>query len=144
MEEWRDVPGYEGYQVSDHGRVRSIRRHGYKIVRGSRLRALKHDEETRKIIKGKVVAIAVTLGKKKWLVHRLILLAFRGPCPPGKEGCHEDGDGTNNKLSNLRWDTHEGNMADMARHLNRVPRWDKPLSKLQLASAYVCGCAGLV
>lgn len=34
MEEWRDIPGYEGlYQVSDHGNVRSL---NYKKTRRCR------------------------------------------------------------------------------------------------------------
>lgn len=40
---------------------------------------------------------------KKYLVHRLVLEAFIGPCPPGYEASHEDGNPTNNDLSNLRW-----------------------------------------
>ena len=45
-------------------------------------------------------------------LHRLILEAFVGPCPDGMEGCHNDDDKLNNRLSNLRWDTRFGNMAD--------------------------------
>lgn len=45
-------------------------------------------------------------------VHRLVLTAFRGPCPTGKEGCHNDGDHTNNQLRNLRWDTHRNNQRE--------------------------------
>jgi hypothetical protein len=49
-------------------------------------------------------------------VHNLILEAFVGPCPPGMECCHHDGDPTNNRLSNLRWGTRLENMDDQARH----------------------------
>jgi hypothetical protein len=49
-------------------------------------------------------------------VHRLVLAAFVGPCPPGNDACHGDGDPTNNRLTNLRWDTHRENMRDMVRH----------------------------
>lgn len=48
--------------------------------------------------------------------HRLVLEAFVGPCPPGMECCHEDGDHQNNCLSNLRWDTRKNNHADKIRH----------------------------
>jgi hypothetical protein len=32
------------------------------------------------------------------------------------EGCHGDGDPANNRLSNLRWDTHSGNVQDSLAH----------------------------
>jgi hypothetical protein len=50
------------------------------------------------------------------LVSKLVLEAFRGPRPPGMEGCHNDGNSLNNNLSNLRWDTHLANVRDMFRH----------------------------
>lgn len=49
-------------------------------------------------------------------VHRLVLEAFVGPCPEGMEACHNDGDTTNNRLDNLRWDTRKGNHADRKKH----------------------------
>ncbi len=53
----------------------------------------------------------------KMFVHRLVLLAFVGPCPNGMEACHfPDRDVTNNRLSNLRWDTKQANAADATTH----------------------------
>src|SRR5262249_23950766 len=49
-------------------------------------------------------------------VHTLVLTAFRGPRPAGREACHNDGDRANNGLENLRWDTHKANAADARRH----------------------------
>lgn len=49
-------------------------------------------------------------------IHRLVLLAFVGPCPEGMECCHNDGNGKNNRLDNLRWDTSKANAADRKRH----------------------------
>lgn len=49
-------------------------------------------------------------------VHRLILLAFVGPCPDGMEACHKYGDMSDNRLDHLRWDTPESNYADMRKH----------------------------
>lgn len=51
-----------------------------------------------------------------FLIHRLVLLTFVGPCPEGMECLHGDGDKTNNDLFNLSWGTHQGNMDDMLRH----------------------------
>ena len=63
------------------------------------------------------------LGAKRYKtvrLHRLVLEAFVGPCPAGMEVCHNDGDPTNNRLSNLRCDTHRNNMLDMHGHGTRV------------------------
>lgn len=71
-----------------------------------------------------------------YLVHRLILEAFRGTCPDGLEACHNDGDPLNNRLENLRWDTHKSNVADRKRHDEEfsVRRGTKsPLAKLSEA-----------
>lgn len=49
-------------------------------------------------------------------ISRLVLMAFIGPAPEGTEGCHNDGDVSNNHYTNLRWDTHEENCRDIIRH----------------------------
>jgi len=48
-------------------------------------------------------------------VHRLVMLAFRGPCPENMAVCHGDGDRTNNRLDNLRYDTYAANYQDTRR-----------------------------
>jgi hypothetical protein len=55
------------------------------------------------------------------LVHHLILEAFVGPRPAGLIGCHNDGNPQNNWPSNLRWDTHASNSADMLAHGTHDP-----------------------
>lgn len=112
-EEWRPVVGFPAYEVSSHGRVRSLIRLVGKYMKPGRIL-----RPGRKMWKGRrLVALQVALGRghpKK--VHRLVLEAFRGPCPPEMEGCHNDGDPGNNRLSNLRWDTHDANRKDMEIH----------------------------
>jgi HNH endonuclease len=49
---------------------------------------------------------------KRFHVHRLILLAFRGPPKPGQECRHLDSDKHNNNISNLVWGTYEENRED--------------------------------
>lgn len=63
-----------------------------------------------------VVNLTSLTKKKTYSVNRLVLLAFKGPPPAGMEGCHNDGNHRNNKLANLRWDTHSGNERDKERH----------------------------
>jgi len=48
--------------------------------------------------------------------HRLVLLAFLGPCPEGMEACHKDGNPTHNVPNNLYWGTKEQNWEDRRRH----------------------------
>ena len=116
-EEWRSVVGYEGYyEVSNLGHVRSVDRlvewNGTKkLIKGSTMRG------TPKVGSGYRQVKLSKDGKGKTLVvHRLVLEAFVGPCPPGAEGLHWDDDKENNALSNLRWGTRRENLLDRVRN----------------------------
>ena len=106
VEQWKDIPGHPGYQVSDHGRIKSFRQ---KITRIMTPHGSKHQS----IILQKNGKIF------KKLVHRLVLESFAGDCPDGCEACHNDGNPLNNHLINLRWDTHKNNLNDMIIHGTR-------------------------
>ena len=104
-EQWAPIPGLSDYMASNHGRVRRISRDqivpqhvGNKL--GHRRVSVKPDGQS----------------YRGMYVHRLVLMAFRGVCPEGMQGCHNDGNPSNNELSNLRWDTAKANQADRARH----------------------------
>ncbi|WHP18827.1 NUMOD4 motif-containing HNH endonuclease [Cellulomonas sp. ES6] len=116
-ERWLPVLGYEGlYEVSDLGRVRSMPREVQNgrgvMVAGGRLLKPTVSERRGSLI----VSLSVHNRAESRLVHRLVLESFVGPRPDGMEACHGDGDPGNNRLSNLRWDTHESNMDDQRRH----------------------------
>jgi hypothetical protein len=70
------------------------------------------------------------------LVHVLVLTAFRGSKPEGKESLHKDGNIKNPKLSNLRWGTHlenvrEGNRCKLKdKHVNIIIRSKKSGAEL--------------
>lgn len=54
---------------------------------------------------------------KGFLVHRLVLLAFVGPCPEGMQCQHfPDPNPTNNQLDNLSWGTALENQQDRNLH----------------------------
>lgn len=112
-ETWRPIPGWEGfYEVSDIGRVRSVARIVPYSSRGTRkvtpclLRPFKAHA-------GRYYQVSLNRagGKQTRYVHQLVLEAFVGPSE-GLDGCHSDGDSTNNRLSNLRWDTRSSNILD--------------------------------
>lgn len=111
METWKAVPGFEGlYEVSDLGRVRSLDRTiidtlgRVRRLRGV-LRKIQYDDHGYPM---------VSLGREcaRCRVHDLVLGAFVGPKPDGWQVCHRDDKKANNALTNLRYDTVAGNVAD--------------------------------
>lgn len=63
----------------------------------------------------------VTLNGDCYLVHRLVLEAFIGKCPPGMQCRHDpDPDKSNNNLLNLQWGTAKENAQDRIRHGSQV------------------------
>lgn len=69
--------------------------------------------------------LAVTLAdgedRRQYFIHDLVLLAFVGRKPLGHHVCHENCDLSDNRFSNLRYDTPRGNAADTIR-AGRRPR----------------------
>lgn len=104
QERWHPVPGWETrYEVSDHGRVRSLPRNGHR----GRVRVLTPGSHG-------YLGLNLSDGSRRAtrMVHRLVLEAFVGPCPDGMEACHANSNRTDNRLVNLRWDTPEANVTD--------------------------------
>lgn len=117
--EYRDVPGFPGYRVGDDGSVWTQRISG----RGSHNMGAWRPLKLKPI--GRYNHLYVTLcgpsGHKNKFVHRLVLEAFIGPCPDGKEGCHfPNRDPSNNNIDNLRWDTRQSNRDAMLVHGTRA------------------------
>jgi len=70
-----------------------------------------------KLKQGHTLVRLFDMDKKRTVyLHCLVLELFIGPCPKGKQCCHEDDNGFNNRLKNLRWDTHKANFADALRN----------------------------
>lgn len=102
MEQWKDIDAYEGmYQVSSHGRVRSLDRkdHRGRFWKGRILKQVK-------IKSGYYQVTLLKIGKQKQIgVHRLVALAFVPNENKPKIINHKDGNKTNNFASNLEWVT---------------------------------------
>lgn len=108
-EVWKDVFEYEGYyQVSTHGRVRSVDRYSAGKSGSERLltgRVLKNLDN-----KGyKMVNLHKSGGFKKVLVSRLVAMAFIDNPENKPEVNHIDEDKQNNAVTNLEWATSKEN-----------------------------------
>lgn len=124
-EEWRPIPGYEGlYEVSDLGRVRSLDREWRQLGRAGKPHL--HRKPGRILRPGRTgrfghVTVALGRGNSR-SVHALVMLAFVGPRPAGHDVAHNNGDASDNRLTNLRYATRRDNNLDKAKHGRcRVP-----------------------
>lgn len=111
---YRDLTphGFPGYRVGDDGSVWTAWK---QVGRGTGLGSKRVLGDTYRRLKLHVERPSgyhtVGIGGRTIRVHTLVLTAFVGPRPPGMEACHcPDRDPSNNRLDNLRWDTHSANM----------------------------------
>lgn len=106
--EYRDIPSAPGYRAGSDGSI-------FSAITGKTLKPW--------LSGSSVKYLYICLGSKlKGSVHRFICEAFHGPCPPGMEVCHNDGNPLNNCADNLRWGTHSDNVRDTIRHGRHKPR----------------------
>jgi hypothetical protein len=108
IEEWRPVPGFEDYEISETGKLRRV-----TCARGARV--------------GRIIKARIDNGYPRYQLrrdgrthrlyaHQLVATAFHGECPAGLEVAHGNGIRTDNCASNLSWKTHKDNMSDTLRH----------------------------
>lgn len=117
VEQWLPVVGYDGYEVSDLGSVRSVDRVVYDCIgRARRLRGRVLRPGINPQTGRRVVNLRVDGHRRTHTVYALMLTAFVGPRPQGMEACHNDGNYQNDALSNLRWDTSSANTYDLVKH----------------------------
>lgn len=126
QETWLPVMGYEGlYEVSNMGNFRSLDR----IVphnEGKLLRKMKGKilVKTKDKLGRNYINFSKNGKTNKVRAHLIVAKHFIGPNPNRLDVCHNDGDNSNNCVTNLRYDTHKSNMEDMANH-GRSQRGEK-------------------
>lgn len=117
QEEWRDVPGLDGYQASSLGNIRSK-----DFVQEIRNR---WGGVTKREIKGRMRVLLTRkngytyfgVTGKTVLVHIAVALAFLGDRPAGHEVDHINNIRSDNRVDNLRYLTVADNRA------RRVPKY---------------------
>lgn len=111
QELWKPIPGFDGYEASTHGRIRSwIRPGGRRRVEPL---VLKH-----KVSNGyHLVGLCRNSRVHSMTVHQLVLMTHVGPRPPGLQCRHfPDPTRSNNRVDNLSWGTAKENADDRAVH----------------------------
>lgn len=109
MEEWKNIIGYEGrYQVSSLGRIRSLKRQGWRkdFLSGH---------------KTKLGYIVINLCGKQKLLHCIVADAFLPVDESKPEVNHKNGIRDDNRLCNLERCSRSENMEHSYRVLHRVP-----------------------
>lgn len=114
-EVWKQIPKYEKYEISTLGKVRSFR--SKKI-----LKTQINNNGYEQIMYDRNGPANIRL-----YVSRLVLLTFIGSYPEKMEASHLNGKRTDNRLSNLVWETRKEN-------LNRVKRFKIKLFNFQIVT----------
>lgn len=122
IEKWKTIQGWEQYEVSNSGRVRSkdrvIKQRGHKneyqrVMSGHILKARLQNN-------GYLLVWLSNGGKKKAMtIHRLVASAFLG-FQQGMGINHKDGNKKNNNINNLEWVSRSENIKHAYNVLGRV------------------------
>lgn len=110
----KDIDGFPGYRIDTEGQVWS----GWKNM-GIKKAILSNDWKKIKSSSngiGYMLVYPVKDGKRfSRYIHRLVLLTFCGKPSAGMEANHLNSIRADNRLSNLKWDTHQNNVNEKLR-----------------------------
>ena len=98
MEEWKFIKGFEDYDISNQGRIKSWKNIPSKILK-SHIRDERYN----------TITLYNTEGQSLKYVHRLVAIAFIRNPENKPEVNHKDGNKSNNKSNNLEWCTESEN-----------------------------------
>lgn len=127
-EQWKNIPEYEGlYQVSNLGRVKSFRQ------------STKYGCQKEYILKPTIanngyaqVTLYANARRQKFLVHRLVAVAFV-PNPSNLPQInHKDENRLNNSASNLEWCTAAYNNAYGTARIRATDTLSKPIEQVDI------------
>jgi hypothetical protein len=116
MEKWKNITGYENYQVSNYGRIKSLARTITKSIGSHTVKD--------KLLSTKALSAGyptVNLCNDGAIdnirIHRLVAIAFVDNPNPDIYNFvnHKDHDKTNNHYKNLEWTDQAGNMLAAAK-----------------------------
>ena len=106
----KQITDFDGYFISNYGRVFSIRPPTGRGKFLDSMRELKQKTCSNNNYK------CVHLFRKSRMIHRLVAREFIGECPKGFEVSHKDGNSFNNSLEYLEYSTHSENVLRKRNH----------------------------
>jgi|694.fasta_scaffold00162_76 hypothetical protein len=123
VEEWKDVPDYEGYyQISNLGRVKSLEK--TLIISGKKciykVLIKKPHISKRGYWEVGFCKNALEITKK---IHRLIAISFINNPKNNPQVNHIDGNKLNNKISNLEWVNNRENSCHRVKNSNCTSKY---------------------
>jgi hypothetical protein len=106
-EVWKSIAGYDGYFISNMGRVLSCKQ----------IPPMIRSQYVAKTGYPSITLANSAKDRRSEVVHSLVLTAFRGPRPEGNyDASHIDGTKTNNMLDNLIWESRKDNQLRRREH----------------------------
>lgn len=104
MERWLPIAGFDGYEVSDLGRVRNSK---------GRILSPWEVESSRDKLRV-YLKIGLPKGGKRHrlFVHRIVAAAFCENVDGAEDVCHLNNTSTDNRACNLAWKSHAENIVD--------------------------------
>ncbi|WP_410657853.1 HNH endonuclease [Amycolatopsis sp. lyj-112] len=119
---WKQVPGYQDYDVSNMGRVRSNKYGRTKMLKLNLVGPKR----------AQYLAVTMLSNEERAVprkVHLIVLETFVGTRPDGLISRHLNGNPHDNRLENLAYGTHRENYDDAVKHgtAYKAPRlnWQK-------------------
>jgi hypothetical protein len=101
IEEWRTIKEFPDYEISNLGRIRRLTTQ--RRWKAGHIRKISSN--------GRYPNVSLYKNGRGYMryIHRLVMEAFVGTCPPNQECNHKDGNRMNFSLDNLEWITHSEN-----------------------------------
>lgn len=122
MENWKAIPGFEGF---------------YEATATGLIRRVESDTPLRPYLRSGYPCVALKVRGKRTLkaIHTIVLSTFVGPPGAGMQGAHLDGVKTNCALGNLAWVTKRENEAHKRAHGTAITGERSHFAKLSDAQA---------